>query len=496
MPVVNTGSGPVRGVEEGPVAAFRGVPYAASPVGELRFAAPQPHPGWSGVRDAARPGPAVPQEHSRLEAVMGARPPDWDEDGCLNLNVWTPLTALAGTGAGAGAAEPRPVLVWFHGGGWSSGSGGWDWYDGGRLAALGGIVVVTANYRIGPLGYLHLPSIGADNLGPQDQGAVLRWVRDNIAAFGGDPGLVTVGGQSAGAYSSLHLAIDPGTSGLVRRMIVQSGPLGLAPQDPVDADGSAAAYLRVLGVDRADDPGRALRALSIEELLDAYQRLAAVLDRPPGDIAPPMWPVLGHPGTPRTWQQAVADGALDGKDVLIGTVADEMTAFLAFDPRMRDLTRDGALGLLAGLTGRLGPDAPAAYERYEAERPGAAPDRVYTDLATDRVFRDGGTRIAAHRAAQGAASYLYRFTRRPDPDEHGLRATHCCELPFLFGTFETYPDAPMLGPVGDRDRTLGRAFGGALAAFVATGSPNGDGLAQWRPYGPGPDTNVMCFGLP
>ncbi|WP_229327383.1 carboxylesterase family protein, partial [Streptomyces sp. UNOC14_S4] len=176
-PVVATRAGRVRGVAEGPVAAFRGIPYAASPVGELRFAPPRPQPGWGDVQDAARSGPAVPQSHSRLEGVMGPRVPDWDEDGCLNLNVWTPAAAL-----GEGAV-PRPVLVWFHGGGWSSGSGGWDWYDGTRLAALGDITVVTANYRIGPLGFLHLPAIGADNLGPQDQAAVLHWVSENITAF-------------------------------------------------------------------------------------------------------------------------------------------------------------------------------------------------------------------------------------------------------------------------------------------------------------------------
>ncbi|MCC2280323.1 carboxylesterase family protein [Streptomyces sp. ET3-23] len=434
-PVVATGRGRVRGTAEGGVAAFRGIPYAASPVGALRFAPPARHPGWSGVRDAAHAGPSAPQGPSRLEAVMGPRVPDWDEDGCLTLNVWTPAGALHG---GAGL----PVLVWFHGGGFSSGSGGWDWYDGARLAALGRIVVVTANYRLGPLGYLYLPEIGAGNLGSQDQAAVLGWVRENIAGFGGDPDAVTAGGQSAGAHSAFSLAIDPWTRDLVRRVIAQSGPWGLPPQDPAEAAATARDYLHLLGI-TGTDPGPALRELPVERLLAAHRRLAAERARP-GSIAPVMYPVLGGPGHPHPWRRAVAAGALDDKDLLLGTTGDEMTAFHA-----------------------LGPAAPATR---------------LADRAGDRVFQRGVTAIATARARQGLPAHVYRFTRRPAPDPLGLGATHCAELPFLHGTFDAYPDAPMLGAVDAGDHALARAFGGALAAFAATGSPNGPGLAPWRPY--------------
>ncbi|POX38102.1 carboxylesterase [Streptomyces sp. Ru73] len=447
-PVVTTGRGKVRGIREQPVpapgeaavpvAAFRGVPYAASPVGERRFAAPLPHPGRQGVRDAARPGPSAPQAASRLAAVMGPRTPDWDEDGCLNLNVWTPAAALAPE------APPRAVLVWFHGGGWSSGSGGWDWYDGARLAALGDIVVVTANYRLGPLGFLHLPAIGAANLGNQDQAAALRWVHDTVAAFGGDPGRITVGGQSAGACAALSLALDPATGDLVQRVIAQSGPWGLRPQDPADAAENTSAYLRILGLDPVGDPaalGRALRMLPAGHLVAAYGQLAARSARP-GEVAPPMYPVLGGPGVPRTWQEAVAEGALGNKELLLGATEDEMTAFLAF----------------------------------------AAVDRSRVGPLTGRVFGDGVREIAGLRAAQGTPAHVYRFTRRPVPDPHGLGATHCAELPFLFGTFDAYPEAPMLGTVAPEDHALARAFGSALAAFTATGSPNAPGLAPWPPW--------------
>ncbi|MFJ2864215.1 carboxylesterase family protein [Kitasatospora sp. NPDC087314] len=444
-PVLATGQGRLRGTLEGAVAAFRGIPYAASPVGALRFAAPHPQPAWSGVRDALRPGPAVPQDPSRLEAVMGEREPDWDEDGCLTLNVWTPRQALPAP-AGAPATDTpalRPVLLWFHGGGFSSGCGGWDWYDGARLAELGGIVVVTANYRLGPLGYLYLPEFGADNPGCRDQGAALRWVRENIAAFGGDPESITVGGQSAGAYSALALALDPATGGSIRRVIAQSGPWGLRPRDPADATATATAYLRLLGLAGDRSGYEELRALPVQRLLAAYRRLAA--DRgTPGDPTPLMYPVLGGAGLPQPLLAAAGAGGLGGKELLLGTVTDEMTAF-----------------------GHRGPEGEAA---------------------ADRFFGVGGTELAEYRAAQGTPAYVYRFARRPPTDDLGLGATHCAELPFLFGTFDAYPAAPMLGAVSASDRALAADFAGALAAFTATGAPGGD----WAPYRSGAD--VERFG--
>ncbi|MFG2783246.1 carboxylesterase family protein [Streptomyces prunicolor] len=476
--VVETDRGRVRGVVRGEAVSFRGIPYAASPVGELRFASPRPHLGWTGLREAAQAGPAVPQGASRLERVMGARVPDWDEDGCLNLNVHVPAGALDG-----GAA--RPVLVWWHGGGFTSGSGGWDWYDGGRLAALGDIVVVTANYRVGPLGYLYLPEIGAANLGAQDQAAVLAWVRDNIASFGGDPREVTVGGQSAGAYASLALALDPRTSGLVNQVLLESGPFGLAPQDPQHAAENTEAYLRLLGVPGGADAATALRALPVERLLSAYGLLAGRLARP-GDAGPPMYPVLGGPGVPRDLHRGVVDGGLEGKSLLIGTTRDEATAFTAFDPRIQNLTADGALDLL---TGQLGSQAPEFYERYAArfEEPTAA--RVFTAMQTDALFRDGSSRIADHHAAGGNATYVYEFDHRPAEDPYALGATHCGELPFLFDTFDAYPDSPMLGRTTDAVRELGRSFAGAVAEFVVRGS-----VHDWLPYTPATAARVRHFG--
>ncbi|MGH4031267.1 carboxylesterase/lipase family protein [Actinomycetota bacterium Odt1-20B] len=481
--IVDTDRGKVRGVVEGEAIAFRGIPYAASPVGALRFVPPQPHPGWAGVRETAQPGPAVPQAASRLEPVMGRREPDWDEDGCLTVNVFAPRRALSD-------GAPRPVLVWWHGGGFTSGSGGWDWYDGARLAALGDIVVVTANYRVGPLGYLYLPEIGAANLGPQDQGAVLRWVRDNITSFGGDPRAVTVGGQSGGAYSALCLAVDQQastptsrpTSELVARLLLQSGPFGLPPQDPEQAAENAAAFLRLLGFADGADAATALRAAPVEQLLSAYGRLSARLARP-GNVAPPMYPVLGGPGVPRAWQAALADGALAGKPLLLGTTRDEATAFCAFDPRIQNLTSAAAVDILTAQLGERA--ATTLYQRHAARldqelrqtHEQATPPQIFTAAQTDMLFRNGTLEIANRHAADGNPAYVYQFDHQPQPDEHALGATHCVELPFLFNTFDAYPGSPMLGTPGAAQRALGRRFAGAVAEFVRTGA-----VSDWPPY--------------
>jgi para-nitrobenzyl esterase len=287
---VNTTTGPVRGVTKSQVEAFRGIPYATA----ARFQPPMTPKAWTEPLAATKPGPAAPQTASRLAWVMGEREPDWAEDGCLNLNVWT-----------TGPTTKKPVLVWFHGGAFMSGAGGWDWYDGGNLAGDNDIVVVTANYRLGALGYLYKPEIGADNLGAQDQAAVLRWVHDNIAAFGGDPAQVTVGGQSAGAYSALYLAIDPATKDLVHRVVLQSGPWALPPADPTVAKTTADKFLKLLKN----------RQAPTETVLATQQKL-------PTDGLP-FLPVLGGAGYPKPWQQA----DLSELDVLVGHTKDEMVVF-------------------------------------------------------------------------------------------------------------------------------------------------------------------------
>jgi para-nitrobenzyl esterase len=468
-PIVDTESGSVQGTVQGGVAAFRGIPYAASPVGNLRFATPQQHPMWSGLRDAARPGPSVPQNPSRLEAVMGPRTPDWNEDGSLTVNVWTPRLPVAGS-----PRRALPVLVWFHGGGFTSGSGGWDWYDGRRLAAAGEIIVVTANYRIGPLGYLYLPELGVENLGIQDQGAVLAWIRRNIDGFGGDPDALTVGGQSAGAFSSLYLAASPVTGPVIKRIIIQSCPFGLAPQTRAEAADHTQRFVEILGLGGGLDLLAALRAVPADGLLSAYGQLAVELSGP-GNVAPPMYPVLGASGIPVTWQQALADGRLDDKQLLTGTTRDEMTAFLAFDPRIQVITAEQARELVA----RQVDGGADRYDRAATRRQHVAPSDVLTEVETEIVFREGTLFVADRQAAAGFPTYVYQFDYAPADDPAHIGAAHCSELPFFFDTVDAYPDSPMLGKPTTGVRRLADTFSRAVATFVATGRPADN---RWRPY--------------
>ncbi len=197
------------------MAVFRGVPYAAAPVGTLRFAAPETPSSWSGLRDASQHGPIAPQVPSRLRAAMGDFDRPQDED-CLTLTICTP----------APDGKTRPVLVWLHGGAWMSGAGSLNWYDGTRLACEGDIVFVGVNYRLGALGWLHRPGIVDTEPGTLDMIAALTWVRENIAAFGGDPGCITLMGQSAGAASIGRLSMLPEARSLFHRAIMQSGGFG------------------------------------------------------------------------------------------------------------------------------------------------------------------------------------------------------------------------------------------------------------------------------
>jgi para-nitrobenzyl esterase len=479
-PVVGTESGRVQGAVEDGVAAFRGIPYAASPVAELRFAAPQRPPTWSGVRDATHPGPAAPQGPNRLELVMGHRKPDWNEDGCLTVNVWT--THLPHHGSDR---RPRPVLLWIHGGGFSTGSAGWDWYDGRHLAAAGDIVVVSANYRLGALGYIYLPEAGVENLGVQDQTAVISWVRRNIAAFGGDPGRLTVGGQSAGAYAALYHALSPVTGPLFKQVITQSGLWAVPPQRPEDAVDHARRYLGILGLTGNPDPVAALRAVPVEQHIAAYQQLfheVSVL----GGLVPAMYPVLGSFGMPRAWNHALADGRLDGKRLLIGTTRDEMSALFALDPVVQALTA----GQARAVAGELAADGAERFDHAAALRPGATPAEILTEVDTDIQFRDGALAIADHHAAARNPVHLYQFDYTPVPDPDRLGTPHTADLPFFFNHLDAFLGSPMLGEPTAGARVLTRDFSRAAGTFVATGRPAVD---HWRPYEPANPAAIRHF---
>jgi para-nitrobenzyl esterase len=459
-PIAVTNSGALRGTWENNAAVFRGVQYAAAPVDTLRFAPPQPVAAWSGLRDADRHGPIAPQLPSRLRAAMGDFVRPQDED-CLSLTICTP----------APDGKARPVLVWLHGGAWTTGAGSLDWYDGSRLASDGDIVFVGVNYRLGALGWLHRPGIVDTEPGTLDMIAALIWVRDNITAFGGDPGRVTLMGQSAGASSIGRLSMLTEARSLFHRAIMQSGGFGRGAYTSAMATQRADQFLRLLDIDpQSSDALARLRAVEVTRLLAAQADLARANARF-AQTMPMFMPVLPSAMTQQAMLAAMADG-LDGKPVLIGATADEVHAFYAADPTMQDPPENTVLERFGGAV---------ELARYRARRPGGSAMDLLADLGTDDTFLLPAMRLAEAIAQRGGSAYAYVFDWTPPASR--FRSCHCIDLPFVFGTLDAWPDAEMLAG-GDmvQMQALSAAIRRSWVAFVRGGDPSQELLPPWPRY--------------
>jgi len=451
MPIAQTTLGALQGLLDQGVAMFRAVPYAQPPVGALRFAAPAPAVAWAGTRDATAHGPIAPQTPSRLAPAMGDYRLPMGED-CLTLTIWTPSPDAA----------KRPVLVWLHGGAWVSGAGSLDWYDGARLAHEGDMVVVGVNYRLGALGYLHHPALPDDDLGTLDQTAALRWVRDNVSAFGGDPASVTLMGQSAGAASIGRLIIDARARKLFHRVILQSGGFGRDPLTRDQARATGAQVLRAAGLDPdAPDLLSRLRAVPAEALVAATGTVARANARF-AETNPPFMPTVAAPMTQSDLFAAIARDAA-GLQVLIGATHDEIHAFFASNPAMRDPDWTASAQRFAALAQR-----PDAMERYRARRPGGVLMDWLADLVSDHTFLWPTMRLASALSDAGVATQAYQFDWAPQGSP--FRACHCIELPFVFGNFAQWPEAGMLqgGDAAEMDG-LSSVIRRAWTAFARTG---------------------------
>lgn len=469
---VTTTGGPIRGGYQDGLAVFQGVPFAAAPVGDLRWRPAQPHPGWSDVLDATAAGPSAPQPHlERGEPVMGSHGfPSLDED-CLTLNVWTPAADTAS----------RPVLVWIHGGGFISGSGSLPIYSGDTFARHGDVVVVTINYRLGPLGFLYFGSEhgGSDtepgNYWLTDQIAALRWVRDNIAAFGGDPADVTVAGQSGGAFSAAALAAHPQSNGLFQRAILQSPPLGLRIPTCAESHRITATYLDIVGVKDFD----ALREVPWQRLIEACYEMFGRSARW-GHWLLPFSPVIDGVNLAGDPVELLLDSAALDIDVLIGWTRDEANFAFALNPMYVDVTREQVLTRAAETRGDAAADA---YASYEERRPGATPLNVLMDLVTDELFTTPVIKVAEARAARGRPVWTYRLDYTTPAYDGRLAAAHCLELPFVFDNFENWSDARLVAGVEAPARDgLSTAMHQAWISFIRTGDPNHAGLPTWERY--------------
>ena len=458
--IVETMAGAVRGAVDQGVATFKGLRYAAPPVGERRFAAPAPVEAWDGVRDALALGPSCPQPEARPDGWVGEHATDED---CLFLNVFTP---------GADGAR-RPVMVWFHGGGYTIGSGSWPLYDGTNLARRGDVVVVTVNHRLGILGYLHLAHLDeaegdAGNAGTLDLVASLEWVRDNIARFGGDPDNVTIFGESGGGAKVCSMLAMPAARGLFHRGVVQSGPaMYLSP--PEAAAALTDKVLGELGVP-ADGAVAALRSASSATLLAAQQ---AVSDGSRDPMGSSFGPVLDGERLPQHPGKAVQRGEAPDVPLMIGTTFDEATLFLGREPALRDpsLLTDADLESRARI---FGDRAETLLAAYRASRPDATPIDLLIALQTDAVMRMPSIKLAERKLSGGDAPvWMYLFTWAAGP----MRSGHGYELPFVFHNVHE----PVLHPSASREQLADR-MADAWVSFARHGDPNHDGLADWPAY--------------
>jgi para-nitrobenzyl esterase len=471
---VQTTSGKVRSTVEDKVQCFKGLPYGASTGGERRFMPPAKPESWTGVRDAFELGPRSPQ---LISSFRGAVIPEFEgmdrmeamgED-CLRLNVWT---------ASADRAAKRPVMVWLHGGGYTSGSGGFVCYDGVQLAKKHDVVVVTVNHRLTAVGYLYLEGFGSQfagssNLGQLDIVAALEWVRDNIAAFGGDPGNVTIFGQSGGGGKVSTLMAMPAAKGLFHRAVVESGAAikGVSHEAAMK---STTAFLARLNL-KPEQAGE-LRKLPLDKLLAASAAGAGA----PGTGGPINFaPVVDGRTLPTDPFDPAAPELSATVPLLIGTVETEVTFF---PNQPLDPIDDAGLKTHLKETLRRVSDTQIdkVIAAYKAGRPHASNTDLLLIIASDATFRTGVVTETERKAAQGKAPvYQYYFTWRTPVRDGKLRTPHAIEIPFVFDNVDATTAFTGSGP-GRHE--LATRISTAWTSFARTGNPNCKELPTWKPF--------------
>lgn len=455
-PLVAAPAGAVRGSERDGVRVFKGIPYAQPPVGSARWRPPAPLPAWRGERDATRFGAACVQPRSRPGSIYAESLPAMSED-CLSLNIWAPSRR-----------EPLPVFVWIHGGSLTTGAGSLPMYDGTRLAKRG-LLVVTINYRLGVLGYLAHPDLGAEspqrlsgNYGLLDQIAALEWIKRNIAAFGGDPGNVTIAGESAGALSVMYLMASPPARGLFHKAVAQSAYMISTPELREKRHGEEAA--EAIGVRTAAAVGAndlaALRAMPAEALTVAAARAGYL----------PFGTVDGHT-LPRQLVEVFDRGEQARVPLLAGYNSGEIrTLRFLLPPAV------GAADYATAIRRAYGDLAEAFLVHYPAS------NVAESMLATTRDAMYGWTaqRLAAAQASAGVPSFLYVFDHGyPAADDNKLHAFHAAEIPFMFGTMARTPALWPKAPGQSRDLAMTEAMIGYWSSFARNAAPVADGQPDW-----------------
>ncbi len=477
-PVVELASGPIRGLRSEGIYSFKGIPYGADTADTGRFMPPQPPDPWVEVRDAVAYGNRSPQREDPLEQnLLGGREREPMSEDCLCLNVFTP-------GLDDGGA--RPVMVWFHGGGFSSLSGSSPLYDGTRLCQRGDVVVVTVNHRLNLFGFLYLEELAgpefehSGNVGMLDLIQALEWVRDHAARFGGDPGNVTIFGESGGGAKVSVMMAMPAARGLFHRAIIQSGP-HLHAQQPAQASENASKLLAAVGIDPKDL--RALRTLPPERFIEAYARLA-----------PQTWgsvhfsPVLdGHHLPHAPWKPAAPEASAH-VPLLISTTRTETTLLLAGrDPALFELDTSGLHERLRGWLPR--DELEAVVSSFEKLYPNSSPSEIFFLITTDLYARCPAWAISDRKAQQaGAPVWMCELTWDTPLNRGRWMSPHTLDIPMVFdnvGRVSSFaPDSP-------EAQEIARLMSSAWLAFAKSGNPAHEAIPAWPAYTPEQPTTLL-----
>jgi len=444
--LAHTTLGDLLGVRSGKVIQFKGVPYAEPPIGELRFSPPRAISSWKGVLDATQHKAIPVQAVSRLRNVVGDYSRPQSED-CLTLTITTPAVDR----------KSRPVVVFLHGGAYLAGAGSLDCYDSTNFSCEGNLIVVNVNYRLGAFGFLYYPELSDGNIGIYDMIAALKWVKNNIEAFGGNSENITVMGQSAGAHAIMCFLTIPDVRCLFKRAILQSTPIGAPPFSKISALENGNLFLHFLGLEKESKKVDKLKQISAMQILEAMGKVA----RSKANIAqitPPVMPVYDELSSTDFFIEKASEGAvMAGVDIIIGTTKEEANAFLIGNSAIQSL------------------DSKAINSM--------------SNSITDNMFRLPSLKFAESVTKSGANVWVYQFDWAPSTSP--LKACHCIELPCVFGNPQQWENAPMLNNAEPEDfNRVSENIRAAWINFIKTGNPTVNN--SWQKYN-GNDEKIMRF---